>query len=109
MADRPDRCRLQASRRDDPMLGTAFPASRILLVEQPGGWGPAGLADSRFDRTVAAELINRVGRRGVRVLAVHRPGPTTETERRWLLADCRPGRERLVSGSFAADLELLEL
>jgi hypothetical protein len=91
------------------MLGTAFPASRILLVEQPGGWGPAGLADSRFDPAVAAELIGRLGRRGVRVLAVRRPGRAAETERRWLLADCRPGRERLVWDSFAADPELLEL
>ncbi|HEX4726557.1 MAG TPA: sucrase ferredoxin [Jatrophihabitans sp.] len=109
MADRSDRCRLQASVRDDPMLGTAFPASRILLVEQPGGWGPAGLADSRFDPAVAAELISGLGRRGVRVLAIRAPGRTAEAERRWALADCRPGRERLVWGSFAADRELLEI
>ena len=30
--------------RGDPMLGTAFPASRLLLVEQPGPWGRAGTA-----------------------------------------------------------------
>lgn len=92
------------------MLGTAFPASKILLVEQPGGWGPAGLADSRFDPAVAAELINRLGRRGVRVLAIHRPGRADQTyNRRWAFADCRPGFERLVGGSFTADRELLDL
>jgi hypothetical protein len=109
MVDRPDRCRLQASERDDPMLGTAFPASKILLVEQPGGWGPAGLADSRFDPAVAAELIPGLGRRGVRVLAIHRPGRDTDARRRWVFADCRIGAERLVWGSFAADRELLDL
>src|SRR4051794_30959104 len=34
-----DRCALRAQLRGDPMLGTAFPAPRILLVEQPGPWG----------------------------------------------------------------------
>ncbi|HET6210460.1 MAG TPA: sucrase ferredoxin [Jatrophihabitans sp.] len=93
------------------MLGTAFPASRILLVEQPGGWGPAGLADSRFDRAVAAELITGLGRRGIRVLAVRQTGRSDQPpgDRRWALADCRPGRERLVWGSFGADRQLLEL
>jgi sucrase/ferredoxin-like protein len=92
------------------MLGTAFPASRVLLVEQPGGWGPVGLADSRFDRKVAGELIGGLGRRGVRVLAVRRPGrPHRSATRCWLFADCRPGRGRLVSGSFGEDRELLDI
>jgi len=34
-----DRCALRAQLRGDPMLGTAFPAARLLLVEQPGPWG----------------------------------------------------------------------
>jgi hypothetical protein len=96
------------------MLGTAFPASRVLLVEQPGGWGPAGLADSRFDPELAGALIGALGRRGVRVLAVRRPGRPDPAAaggrgRRWMFADCRPGRARLVSGSFGAEADLLDI
>ena len=43
--DRFDRCAVQAGLRGDPMLGTAFPAARLLLVEQPGPWGRAGLLE----------------------------------------------------------------
>ncbi|MGI8664753.1 MAG: sucrase ferredoxin [Jatrophihabitans sp.] len=110
MAERPERCRLRASERGDPMLGTAFPAARILLVEQPGGWGPAGLAASQFDGPTAARLIEGLGRQGIRVLAVRRPGRQPESRRRsWGLADCRLGRQQLVWGSFGADAELLDL
>jgi len=43
-----DRCALRAEVRGDPLLGSAFPASLILLVEQPGAWGPDGLTESDF-------------------------------------------------------------
>ncbi len=92
------------------MLGTAFPAPRILLVEQPGSWGPAGLAESQFDPALAAQLIDQLGRRNVRVLAIRRPGRAPAPERRsWGFADCRPGRQQLSWGSFAEDRELLAL
>lgn len=92
------------------MLGTAFPADRILLVEQPGGWGPEGLAASRFDPAVAAQLIAQLGQRSIRVLAIRRPGRNPEpARRRWGFADCRSGRPQLSWGSFGADAELLGL
>jgi hypothetical protein len=92
------------------MLGTAFPASRLLLVEQPGPWGRAGLLDSRFDRAVAHRLIGRLSRAGVRVLAIRRPGRTgVGGRRRWAVVDCRPDRECLVWGQFGDDAELLQL
>ena len=92
------------------MLGTAFPADRILLVEQPGGWGKDGLAASRFDRAVAAQLIQQLGRRNIRVLAIRRPGRSPEPEQRqWGYADCRVGRQQLSWGTFEADDELLRL
>jgi hypothetical protein len=92
------------------MLGTAFPASRLLLVEQPGGWGRAGLADSQFDPAVARQLINTLGALGIRVLAVRRPGRSAAPERRrWIFADCRTGRQAITWGSFEADAELLRL
>ena len=92
------------------MLGTAFPAPRLLLVEQPGPWGRAGLAQSRFDRTTAHRLIARLDPQHVRVVAIRRPGRSSPPDRRrWAVVDCRPGRERLVWGRFHTDRELLEL
>lgn len=92
------------------MLGTAFPAARILLVEQPGGWGPGGLSESLFDTGVARRLVTELGRRGIRVLAIRRPGRHPDPARRsWALADCRPGRWSMHWGSFEADADLLEL
>ena len=92
------------------MLGTAFPASRVLLVEQPGGWGPTGLAASQFDPALARQLMNDWGLQGIRVLAVRRPGRQPAPERRsWTFADCRPGQHAISSGTFEADDELLRL
>jgi len=108
--DRAERCAVQAGLRGDPMLGTAFPASRLLLVEQPGPWGRAGLLDSRFDRAVAHRLVARLDREGVRVISIRRPGrTTTASPRRWAVSDSRPGRERLVWGSFDRDEDLLDV
>jgi hypothetical protein len=92
------------------MLGTAFPANRILLVEQPGGWGVGGLAESQFDRGTAQRLIGTLGQQGIRVLAIRRPGRNPAPTRRvWGFADCRPGRQGIVWGSYQAAGELLEL
>ncbi len=92
------------------MLGTAFPAARLLLVEQPGPWGRAGLLDSRFSRSVAHRLIARFDPAGIRVLAIRRHGRSAAGgPRRWALVDCRPGRERLRWGTYADDRDLLAL
>lgn len=107
---RSEQCAVQAGIRGDPMLGTAFPASRLLLVEQPGPWGRTGLLDSRFDRAAAHQLIAQLGRQQVRVVAIRRPGRTpVDGLRKWALVDCRPGRERLVWGRFDDDRELAAL
>jgi Sucrase/ferredoxin-like len=105
-----ERCALQAQLRGDPMLGTAFPAARLLLVEQPGPWGPDGLRQSRFDPAVAAALEIRAGRLDVRTLVIRRFGRTPRgTPRRWALVDCRFGREEQRWGTYADDAELLDL
>ncbi|MEP6599255.1 MAG: sucrase ferredoxin [Actinomycetota bacterium] len=105
-----DRCALRAQLRGDPMLGTAFPADRVLLVEQPGPWGRAGLRESRFEPAVAAAVENRAGAAGLRVLAIRRPGRTPrDAVRRWGMADCRRGREALTWGRFHRDADLLDL
>ncbi|HST47239.1 sucrase ferredoxin [Jatrophihabitans sp.] len=113
MLDQAHRCGLAAAARGDEMLGTAFPADRILLVEQPGGWGLAGLAGSRFGSQVAQRLISTFGRQGVRVLAIRHPGRHPAADRHpdhsWGFADCRPGRQGIVWGTYRAAEELLEL
>ena len=92
------------------MLGTAFPAARVLMVEQPGPWGHAGLAESRFDREVARELTRAAQGAGMRLQAVRRPGRTPSgAPRRWMIADCREGREELRVGTFRRDSDLLDV
>ena len=104
------RCALRAQLRGDPLLGTAFPAARVLLVEQPGRGGTAALRESRFDRDVALALEQRASAQGVRVLAIRRPGRTPRgTRRRWALADTRDGATWLRWGSYGAEAELLDL
>ena len=97
-----DRCALRAQLRGDPMLGTAFPAARLLLVEQPGPWGASGLRESRFDRVAAAALEARAGARrasGCRRSA-GRAARRAARVRRWALVDTRDGRESLRWGTY---------
>jgi hypothetical protein len=92
------------------MVGTAFPAARILLVEQPGPWGSRGLRDSHFGEAAAEALEQRAGRVGVRVQAVRRPGRTPAgTVPRWGLVDTRDGHESLHWGEYRDRAELLDL
>lgn len=92
------------------MLGTAFPAARLLLVEQPGPWGRAGLRESRFDPQVAAALEQRAGSVGVRVIAIRRPGRTpSDAVRRWAYVDTRDGNQIARWGEFVDDAALLDL
>ncbi|SOD70579.1 hypothetical protein SAMN05892883_0263 [Jatrophihabitans sp. GAS493] len=105
-----DRCALRAQLRGDPMLGTAFPAYRLLLVEQPGPWGHSGLTESHFDRDLAQSLYRRTDAAGARLLAIRRPGRTPAGgPRKWAYVDARPGREVLRWGEFADDREMLEV
>jgi len=105
-----ERCALRAQLRGDTMLGTAFPAARLLLVEQPGPWGRDGLRTSRFDRDTALALERRAVAAGVRVQAIRGPGRTARgARRRWALVDTRIGRESLRWGSFDRDADLLDL
>ncbi len=90
------------------MLGTAFPADRLLLVEQPGPWGRRGLLESHLDPAAAAALVRAGEAHGVRVLAVRRPGRSPLSGgRRWAYADCRLGQEQLWWGHYATDADLV--
>ena len=59
-----ERCAVQADLRGDEMLGTAFPAARLLLVEQPL---PAGLRVCIVSNTggVGALTTDRADRQGM--------------------------------------------
>ncbi len=104
------RCALRAQLRGDPALGTAFPAARLLLVEQPGPWGRDGLTDSHFDPATARALLRRTGAEGIRVQLIRRPGRTPSgAARSWAVVDSRPGGEALRWGKFDADADLLDL
>lgn len=105
-----DRCAVRADARGDEMLGTAFPAARLLLVEQPFPWGPQGLKTSRFDAETALAVEARCRSHGVRVQAIRRPGRAPDLlHRRWMLVDTRDATRSVRCGEFAHDVELLEL
>ncbi len=92
------------------MLGTAFPAARLLLVEQPFPWGREGLRTSRFERDTALAIEARAREEGVRVQAIRRPGRTSEdTRRRWMFVDTRDSSRSIRCGEFSEEAELLEL
>ena len=105
-----ERCAMRAQLRGDPLAGTAFPAARVLMIEQPGPWGRNAMLQSHFDAGVAKTLLARTDQAGVRVLAIRRPGRTPPgTRRRWAYADTRDGRQVLRWGSFGSDAELVSL
>jgi (2Fe-2S) ferredoxin len=105
-----ERCAVRADARADHMLGTAFPAARLLLVEQPFPWGPEGLRTSRFDRETALALEARGRAEGVRVQAIRGLGRDTEhARRRWYAVDTRDATRGMTTGEYTDDADLLEL
>lgn len=92
------------------MLGTAFPAARLLLIEQPLPWGAEGLRSSGFPREGALALEARGRAAGVRVQAFRRPGRQSNGPRRqWAFVDTRDATSTLRAGTFTDAGELLEL
>lgn len=74
------------------MLGTAPPARRMLLIEQPGPWGPRALLDGRDDARVAEQVDVLAAAAGLRVQAIRHPGRHTIT----------PGRRSLAVADIAS-------
>jgi hypothetical protein len=68
------RCAVQAELRGDSMLGTAWPYAKVLLIHQPGPWGPRGLLESRCDPDVARRIDVAAASAGMRLQAIRRPG-----------------------------------
>jgi hypothetical protein len=89
------------------MLGTAFPADRVLLVEQPGPWGRLGLLQSHFDPLMADRLVRSCDAAGIRVLAIRRPGRSPDgAPRRWAWVNAGLGREQMGWGSYVDERDL---
>jgi hypothetical protein len=91
------------------MVGTAFPAPRLLLVEQPGPWGEEGLLASRLDHRVGRALLARAARAGLRVQAIRCPGRFRGGSRRWMVVDTRDGVQSVRGGEFSTDADLLAI
>lgn len=90
------------------MLGTAFEQAGVLLVEQPGPWGHAGLTDSRFDPEIAKHVEGRAREAGLRPMVIRRHGRTEPGMRRqWAVR--LPGSDVVFWGTYAEDGELLAL
>jgi (2Fe-2S) ferredoxin len=101
-------CSTSARRRGDPLVGTAAPATRWLLVEHPGGWAPAALDSEGIASTVADRLHRAALDVGGRVVLVRRPvergaGARREAVRRWGVVDV-DGRQQWGTWRGSADL-----
>lgn len=101
------RCSTSARRRGDPLVGTAAPAVRWLLVEHPGGWAPAALDSPGIDAAVADRLHRTALDVGGRVVLIRRPGrpvvPRPPEQRRWTVLDL-DGRQQWGTWGRSEDL-----
>jgi hypothetical protein len=109
MSTTPERCAPASERRSDPLLATAAPAERFVLVEEPGAWGRNALRDSRIAAPVLARLLARCHAADARLLLVRRAHRQPMTSRVFAVADARPGHEAIAWGSFEDDVELADL
>jgi hypothetical protein len=80
----PFRCSTAARERDDPLVGTAPPARRWLLIEHPGPWRRDALSGAGFDQVTRERLMSAAARNEARILLIRRHGRVqTRAERAW--------------------------
>ena len=110
------RCASAARLRADPMMATAPPARRLLLIEVPGPWGRTALTDSRLDRYASGRLADAADSAGVRVQLIRRPGRHAAPlagepapEKAWAVVDTTPGRVSVRWGRWRHEHDLLEV
>jgi hypothetical protein len=108
LSSAPERCAPASERRGDPLIATAAPAGRFVLVEQPGAWGRDALRDSR-SAPYLVSLLARCDAAGARLLLVRRAHRDPTPARAFAVVDARPGREAIAWGSFEDDAELAEI
>lgn len=71
---------------DEPLRATASQVRNWVLVEQPGAWGPAALAESDLPDAVAAGLARLARAHDFRVLLIRRPERSQDGSRRCFVA-----------------------
>jgi hypothetical protein len=104
-----ERCSDGARERVDPMVGTAAPARRWLLVEHPGPWPPDALAGSGIAPPVQTQLTAAAASARARILLVRRPEGRSRgvRDRVWAVLDHAEGAPQ-VWGIWRDDADLLD-
>ncbi len=109
----PTSCSAFSARLGEPLAGTAPVAPAWLAIEQPGPWGARALTESHLDHQLGAELNRRAEGTGVRIALIRRVGhhalTGTDTPRRVLICDTRPGTAAVRSFTVSDPRELLDL
>ncbi|MGB7447738.1 MAG: hypothetical protein WA892_01300, partial [Ornithinimicrobium sp.] len=68
------RCSDLARRREDPLIGTAPPARRWLLVELESRWLPTAVDSLGLSAEARGELTQAADRAQARIMLIRRPG-----------------------------------
>ncbi len=103
--DESSRCSVRSLRRHDSLVGTALPAHRFLLVEDPGQWGRDPHPTGSLPAPVASHALACARELGARLLLIRRPGrQSTGAGRHWAVADVLSG---VVRGGRVADIREL--
>jgi Sucrase/ferredoxin-like len=107
-------CSDRSVERNDPLAGTGGFGERWFLVEIDGSWGLHAFLNSRLQRQLARELVQRIEGAGMRPLAIRRPNRRADARRaqsvwRWAIIDTRPGRESTRWGSVNDPALLLDV
>lgn len=104
----PFRCATAARRRGDPLVATATPARRWLLVEHPGPWPFNAFASDAIAPDVLGALAKAARSAQARLLMIRRPGrQTAGAVRRWAVIDNDPACGQ-VWGTWRDSLDLRE-
>jgi len=101
----PAHCATAARLRDDPLVGTAAPARRWLLVEYSAGWATHALQSRLIPPRVGARLEALARSRGDRVLLIRRHGRRRAGgPQAWAVVD-NDGRQQWGTWHAGPDLE----
>lgn len=92
-------------------MATAAPATRWLLIEQPGGWGRNALRQSLFAQDIATGLLALTDELGIRVQVIRRPQDRVQParSRRWAYVDSGADTPTSWWGEYDKESELLDL
>jgi hypothetical protein len=98
---------------DEPVAGTAAPATTWLLLEQPGPWGARALTSSHLDPALGRALEAAAKGTGVRIALIRRSGRHADSHspaaRRVFVSHTVPGRVWLREATVTDPRRLLDL